>query len=95
MGTVTVQLRSFVFDDIDYDEESDVLYLSIGPPQADEGEETPEGHLLRFAPGTQRIVGLTMLNPRWLLERDGRLVVTLPAGDEALVEGLDAILQPA
>lgn len=32
-----------------------VLYLRIGEPQRGEGEETPEGHVVRYAPGTNRI----------------------------------------
>jgi hypothetical protein len=95
MEGLNVRVGPLVFDNGFYDDEGDVLYLSIGLPQPAEGEETPEGHALRFAPGTQRIVGLTILNARWLLERDGRLVVTLPEGPEASVEGLDAVLQPA
>jgi hypothetical protein len=95
MEGLNIRIGQLVFDQGDYDEENDVLYLSIGPPKPAEGEETPEGHFLRFEPGTQRIIGLTMMNPRWLLERDGRLVVTLPGRPEASVDGLDAVLQPA
>jgi hypothetical protein len=36
-----------------------------------------EGHVLRFEPGTQRIVGLTVVNARWLLHRDGRWEIPL------------------
>jgi hypothetical protein len=36
-------------------------------------DRTPVGQ-----PGTHRIVGLTIFNPRYLLERDGRLTVTFP-----------------
>jgi hypothetical protein len=36
-----------------------------------EGEETPEGHVLRFAPGTQHIVGLAVLGAQAILNRDG------------------------
>jgi hypothetical protein len=53
-------------------------YLHVGAPQDAEGEETPEGHVLRFEPGTQRIVGLTVINARWLLDRDGHLTITIP-----------------
>jgi hypothetical protein len=71
------------FDDADYDAEGDVLYLHVGASQEAEGEETPEGHVLRFEPGTHRIVGLTVINARWLLDRDGRLTVTIPETVEA------------
>ena len=38
---------------------------------------------LRFEPGTQRLVELTVLNARWLLDRVGRLIVTVPETVEA------------
>jgi hypothetical protein len=34
--------------------------------------------VLRYAPGTHRIVGLTVLNAKWLLDRDGHLTLTIP-----------------
>jgi hypothetical protein len=78
MATVNVNIGPLAFDHADYDAEGDVLYLQVGVPTEAEGEETPEGHVLRFEPGTQRIVGLTVINARWLLERDGFLHVTVP-----------------
>jgi len=60
-----------------------VLYLHVGSPREAEGEETPEGHVLRFEPGTRRIVGLTVISARWILDRDGRLIVTVPETVEA------------
>jgi hypothetical protein len=77
MEAVDIHIGPVVFDHADYDRDGDVLYLHQGVPQPAEGEETPEGHVLRFAPGTDRIVGLTIVNARWLLDRDGRLVVTI------------------
>ena len=73
----------------------DVLYLHVGAPQDAEGEETPEGHVLRFEPGTQRIVGLTVINARWLLDRDGRLTITIPETVEASADDLAAALAAA
>jgi uncharacterized protein YuzE len=75
---VNITIGPVVFDHADYDAESDVLYLHVGEPQEAEGEETPEGHVLRYAPGTHHIVGLTVLNAKWLLDRDGQLTVTVP-----------------
>jgi uncharacterized protein YuzE len=75
---VNITIGPLVFDHADYDAESDVLYLHVGEPQDAEGEETPEGHVLRYAPGTQEIVGLTLLNAKWMLDRDGELTVTIP-----------------
>jgi uncharacterized protein YuzE len=82
-------------DPADYDADGDVLYLHVGQPQPGEGEETPEGHVVRFAPGTQQIVGLTIINPRQVLDRDGRLIVTVPETVEATAEDLAAALQAA
>ncbi len=82
MGRVNLKIGSIVFDHANYDAEGDVLYLRVGEPEEGEGETTPEGHVIRFAPGTSRIVGLTILGPRRILEREGRLVVTLPEAME-------------
>jgi len=59
MERVNIAIGTLTFDRANYDAENDVLYLHVGDPQTAEGEETPEGHVLRFAPGTHRIVGLT------------------------------------
>ena len=83
MDTVNIHIGPRVFDHADYDAESDVLYLHRGEPQPAEGEETPEGHVLRFAPGTDEIVGLTLISARRLIDRDQRLVVTIPEKVEA------------
>jgi len=70
MRPVNIRIGPIAFDHADYDAENDVLYLHIGEPQEGEGEETPEGHVLRFAPGTQRIVGLTVLGAKRILDRE-------------------------
>jgi uncharacterized protein YuzE len=85
---VKIKIGPIAFDRADYDAESDVLYLHVGEPRKAEGEETPEGHLLRFAPGTQRIVGLTILGARRILDRDGNLTVTIPETVETSADDL-------
>jgi YD repeat-containing protein len=79
MGTaMTVKMGDLTFDHVAYDADGDVLYLHIGPPQAAAGaDETPEGHVVRYD-AFGRVVGVTVLNARWLLERDGMVTVTLP-----------------
>jgi uncharacterized protein YuzE len=93
MEAVKITIGPLVFDHADHDADGDVLYLHVGPPQPAEGEETPEGHVLRFVPGTQRIVGLTVINARHVLKRDGRLIVTVPETVEASAEELAPALQ--
>jgi len=95
MEAVKVHIGPLIFDHADYNSDADVLYLYVGPPREAEGEETPEGHLLRFEPGTQRIVGLTIVHARWLLDRDGRLIVTAPETVEASADQLAAALSAA
>jgi uncharacterized protein YuzE len=88
MEQVKIKIGPVTFDHADYDADSDVLYLHVGEPQGAEGEETPEGHVLRYAPGTQTIVGLTVLGARRLLDRDGNLTVTIPEPIEASADDL-------
>jgi uncharacterized protein YuzE len=95
MEAVNIRIGPLVFDHADYDAESDVLYLHVGEPQRAEGEETPEGHVLRYAPGSQSIVGLTVINARHVIDRDGRLIVTVPETVEASAADLEAALQAA
>lgn len=95
MEAVDVHIGPLVFDQADYDRDGDVLYLHVGAPREAEGEETPEGHVLRFEPGTSRIVGLTVINARRILDRDGRLVVTVPEEVEADAEELASALASA
>jgi uncharacterized protein YuzE len=95
MEAVNIHIGPLVFDHADYDADGDVLYLHVGQPQQGEGEETPEGHVVRFAPGTQRIVGLTVINARQVLDRDGRLIVTVPETVEATAEDLAPALHAA
>jgi uncharacterized protein YuzE len=79
MDAMTVQIGPLTFDHATYDEQGDVLYLHVGEPAAAaESEQTPEGHVLRFD-AVGAIIGLTITNAKWLLERDGELVLTLPA----------------
>jgi hypothetical protein len=95
MEELNVKIGPLVFDHAEYDVDGDVLYLHVGVPQDAEGEETPEGHVLRYEPGTQRIVGLTVINVRWLLDRDGRLTVTIPETVEASADELAPALSVA
>ncbi len=78
MDTMTVTIGHLTFDNATYDEQGDVLYLHVGEPQAAaDSEETPEGHVLRFD-ATGKIIGLTIINAKWLLDRDGEIAVTVP-----------------
>jgi len=83
-----IHIGPLVFEHADYDAEGDILYLHVGEPVEAEGEETSEGHVLRFERGRQRVVGLTVINARSLIDRDGRLIVTVPETVEATADEL-------
>lgn len=95
MEAVNVHIGRLTFDHAEYDAEGDVLYLHAGEPVEAEGEETPEGHVLRFEPGTQRVVGLTVINARSVLDREGRLIVTVPETVEASADEIAPALSTA
>lgn len=88
MKQVNISIGRVAFDHADYDAENDVLYLHVGEPREAEGEGTPEGHVLRFEPGTQRIVGLTVLGAQATLDRDGELRITIPESVKASADDL-------
>jgi len=75
---MTVHIGPYEFDDVDYDAESDVLYLSVGKPQpAADSEETPEGHIVRYDEH-DRVIGVTIVGARDLLGQDDDVSLTLP-----------------
>ena len=75
---MTITLGSFNFDNVFYDAPVDVLYLHKGEPaSAVDFDESPEGHALRFDAGG-RLVGVTVIDVKRVLERDGELRVTVP-----------------
>ncbi|MGI8752593.1 MAG: DUF2283 domain-containing protein [Acidimicrobiales bacterium] len=76
---MTVTIGTTTFDHVDYDVDADVLYLHVGDPsEAADFDESPEGHALRFD-GTGRLIGVTVVGARSLVQSDEPLVVTAPA----------------
>jgi uncharacterized protein YuzE len=49
---------------LDYDQEGDVLYASLGPPQPAISDEIDDDILLRYCPPSPQVVGITILNFR-------------------------------
>lgn len=74
-----VRIGDQEFDNVVYDGERDVLYLSRGKPvSAKETLPSLEGHAVRLN-DAREIIGITVVNAKWLAERDGQITVTLPA----------------
>lgn len=78
VAPTSLTIAGIEFDRVVYDREADVLYLHVGDPaSAVDFDGTPEGHHTRYGPDGS-LVGLTLVNARWLLDRDDEIVVTLP-----------------
>lgn len=45
----------------EYDDEADVLYISIGEPRSAEGVDIGEGVIVRIDPENKEVIGLTVL----------------------------------
>jgi uncharacterized protein YuzE len=77
---VTVTIAGISFDQHEYDERGDVLYLSVGSAQeAARTIATPEGHAVDYDE-SGAVIGMVLVNVRFFLERDGALTVTFPQG---------------
>jgi uncharacterized protein YuzE len=53
----------------DYDEEADVLYISIGEPRPALGVDIGEGVILRYDEAKKEVVGLTLIGLRERLQK--------------------------
>ncbi len=53
--------------DWDYDEEADVLYISIGEPRKALGVDIGEGAIVRYIEATGEVVGLTLIGIKYRL----------------------------
>ena len=75
---MNITIDGLVFDRADYDADGDVLYLARGDSnEAADAALTPEGHGVRYDDDGQ-VIGVTIINARRLLDRDGHLMITLP-----------------
>ena len=90
---MSIQIAGITFDRVDYDLDGDVLYLHHGDPSiAVDFDASPEGHALRFDE-QGNLVGVTIVNARWLLEHEGEITITIPTPEE--IHLLSADLQDA
>jgi uncharacterized protein YuzE len=88
MPEMTVTIGQYEFGQVSYDAKADVLYLRIGDPRpAASTYGTPEGHAVRFDE-SGRVIGITIVNAKWLLERDGKVGITVPSLIETRAEDL-------
>lgn len=83
---MSVKIAGIEFDNVDYYREGDVLYLWVGEPRRPGYDDaSPEGHYLQFGEDGS-LIAITIVNARRILEREGRITITLP---ERQVEAID------
>ena len=77
---MTITVAGVTFDQHEYDERGDALYLSAGSPREPARTMvTPEGHAVDYDESGAAI-GMVLVNVRFFLERDGAVTVTIPRG---------------
>ena len=80
---MSITIDGIEFADSEYDGRGDVLYLSVTgydagglPPH---GYGSPEGHGIEFDE-ERNAIQMTLVNVKWLIDRDGELRITWPDG---------------
>jgi uncharacterized protein YuzE len=92
---MSITIAATTFEHHHYDPRGDVLYLSMahykGPPA--KAFSTPEGHNIEYdQSGT--VIAMTLVNVRFLLDRDGMLTLSLPP-EQLAADALAPILAAA
>ncbi len=92
---MTVHVGPYEFDHVSYGSDGDVLYLRRGERRAAADTfGTPEGHAVRLDEDGE-VIGITIVNAKWLLERDGKITVTVPSLIETNADDLAETLTAA
>jgi hypothetical protein len=89
---VSLRAGPYTFTHVTYDAPSDVLYAALDAPRPGSRAETPEEHVLRFD-DRGHFFGLTLVNPRRQLAREGAVYVSLPSGERVRVQGAEAAIR--
>jgi uncharacterized protein YuzE len=89
---MVVTIGELAFERSNYDGEGDVLYLGRGDTSdASDAALTAEGHGVRYD-DLGEVIGVTIINVRRIIERDGYLTITLPHSVRVEADALAAIL---
>jgi uncharacterized protein YuzE len=92
VDTMNVKIDDLIFDRGHYDAEGDVLYLGRGDTSyASDAVLTPEGHGVRYDDNGE-VIGVTIINARRIIGRDGYLTITLPHSVRVEADELAAAL---
>jgi uncharacterized protein YuzE len=78
---MSIAIADIRFTFHDYDPRGDTLFLSVGSPPAatwpEDTADTPEHHFVEYDEDG-KVRAIELMNPYWLLKRDGELPITLP-----------------
>jgi uncharacterized protein YuzE len=89
-----ITIGGTTFDQHEYDERGDVLYLSVKEPRTPfRTLATPEGHAVDYDE-SGAVIGMVLVNVKFFLERDGALTVGLPP-DRVLAAKIEPALAAA
>lgn len=92
---MTVHVGPYEFDHVSYGSDGDVLYLRRGERRAAADTfGTPEGHAVRLDEDGE-VIGITIVNAKWLLKHDGKITVTVPSLIETNADDLAETLTAA
>ena len=92
---MSVHVGQYEFDHVRYDAEGDVLYLRRGDTlSAEDTFGTPEGHAVMLDERGE-LIGITIVNAKWLLDRDGKIDITVPSRIEPNAQELAQALAAA
>jgi hypothetical protein len=91
---MAVRIGRHTFNYSTYDPPSDVLEVGVEGPPTGRRERSPEDHIWRLD-DDERLIGITFMNPRAQLERDGAVYITLPTGERERVAGAERLLRAA
>jgi uncharacterized protein YuzE len=90
-----VHVGPYEFNHVSYDSDGDVLYLRRGEQrEAADTFGTPEGHAVRLDEHGE-VIGITIVNAKWLLGREGKITITVPSMIEPDTDDLAAVLAAA
>ena len=80
---MSITIADTAFEQHHYDDRGDVLYVSVADYKGDapspHAYATPEGHGMEFDEDWS-LIQMTLVNLKWLVERDGELKITWPDG---------------
>lgn len=80
---MSLKIAGIEFANHDYDERGDVLYVDVdgydGSKFSPHSWASPEGHGIEFDE-EHRVIAMTLVNVRWLIDREGEFRITWPDG---------------